>query len=183
MRTCDLKEVTGKELKKWWEWLVREQEGCCSVHFASTEKYRYCVCMGWRKVGVDDGPGEWRTCGAMRYQTMKSHEEWRIYWKIGRQTHNNIMQTDLDLDFEMPFVTEAMAEADPELCAGEVDDTSEEVECVKIMRKPFKYCGKIWHPWRWSVPKGYRDWNALAAHVRKTARRVWRDWKDKDDDE
>ena len=48
MGTCDLKEVTGKELKKWWEWLVREQEGCCSVNFASTEKYRYCVCMGWQ---------------------------------------------------------------------------------------------------------------------------------------
>ena len=47
MRHTDLKNVTGKLLKDWWEWLVREQEGCCSVHFASTEKYRYCVCMGW----------------------------------------------------------------------------------------------------------------------------------------
>lgn len=159
MRTCDLKEVTGRELKKWWEWLVREQAGCCSVHFASTGKYRYCVCMGWHNLG--DGPKE------------KNYDHWVVAWKIGRQTLNNIMQCDFDVDFEMPFVTEAMAKADPELCAGDVDDTLEEVECDKVRRGCFGY--------RLGSPKGYRDWNALAAYMRKTARRVFKDWKDSDE--
>lgn len=169
----DLKKLDGKMARDWYKWLRDTDMGCCSVWFASTDKYRYCVCMGWRKVDVYDGPGEWRQIGNMRYQEQKSHEEWRIYWKIGRQTHNNIMQCDLDIDFEMPYVTKAMAKADPMLCEGDVDDTSEEVKCKKIV-----------HPksWRWSTPAGYRDWNALAAYMRKTARRVYRQWRYKDDE-
>lgn len=171
MRSGSLKEVTGKAVRGWYKWLKDNQEGCCSVWFASTDKYRYCVCVGWRKVDIDDGPGEWRTCGTMRYQAMKSHQEWRVYWKIGRQTHNNIMQTDLDIDFEMPYVTEEMAKADPKLCEGDVDDTSEEIECLTRPNHGFPY----------SAPRGYRSWNALAASMRKTARRVFRDWRDYDD--
>ena len=32
MKSCELKALTGKMVKGWWEWLVREQAGCCSVH-------------------------------------------------------------------------------------------------------------------------------------------------------
>lgn len=140
MRHTDLNEITGKTVKEWYEWLRKEDMGCCSVWFASTEKYRFCVCMGWHDYG--DG--------------------FRVAWKIGRRTHDNIMQCDFDVDFEMP--------CNPE--TGDVDDTLEEVECEKIV-----------HPksWRWSSPKGYRGWNALAACMRKTARRVYRDWKDNDE--
>lgn len=172
MRTCSLKNVTGRELKKWWKWLVREQAGCCSVHFASTGKYRYCVCMGWHH--YDDEPVV-NEKGNQVYEGLvpKYKAIWKVAWKIGRQTLNNIMQCDLDVDFEMPFVTEAMAKADPELCAGDVDDTLEVVECDQVRRGCFGY--------RLGSPKGYRDWNALAAYVRKTARRVFKDWKDNDD--
>lgn len=155
MRTCDLKEVTGKELKKWWEWLVREQAGCCSVHFASTEKYRYCVCMGWHDLG--DRPQS------------EGYSHWVVAWKIGRQTHNNIMQCDLDVDFEMPYVTAKMANENKGMHEGDVDDTLEVVDCHKIIDGPGK--------WHWSKPDGYRSWDMLAAKVWKTARRVFKDWK------
>ena len=180
MKCGELKELTGKMVKEWYAWLRKQDMGCCSVWFASTDKYRYCVCMGWHHYDdemVLDGHGNPVTTKlGVKYRPV-----WKVAWKIGRQTYNNIMQCDLDVDFEMPYVTEAMAKADPKLCEGDVDDTLEVVECEKIVQKPFNYCGKTWHPWRWSVPEGYRDWNALATHMRKTARRVFKDWKDNDE--
>lgn len=172
MRSMELNKLTGKMVKKWYAWLRKNDMGCCLIWFASTDKYRYCVCMGWHNYGDVKPWSDKDEYGA---------DGFRVAWKIGRQTHNNIMQCDLDIDFEMPYVTEKMAKDNPELCEGDVDDTLEEVECEKIVHKPFKYCGKTWHPWRWSVPAGYRDWNALAARMRKVARRVWRDWKDNDE--
>ena len=167
MRKTDLKEVTGKVVRGWYKWLCEQDMGCCSIWYESTDKYRYCVCVGWHNLG--DGPKE------------KNYDHWVVAWKIGRQTHNNVMQCDFDVDFEMPFVTEEMAKADKSLCEGDVDNTIEEVECEKIVYNPYKCWGKTWHPWRWSTPKGYRDWNALAAYMRKQARRVYRDWRDHDD--
>lgn len=163
MRELYLNDLTGKMVKEWYEWLLKEGMGCCSRPFAITDKYRYCVCMGWHNYGDVKPWSDKDEYGA---------DGFRVAWKIGRQTLNNIMQCDLDVDFEMPYVTKAMAKADPELCEGDVDDTLEEVECEKIV-----------HPksWRWSSPKGYRDWDALAARMRKVARRVWRNWKDNDE--
>lgn len=169
MRQTDLKEITGKTVKGWYEWLRKEDQGCCSVWFASTDKYRYCVCMGWHHYDdemVVDERGD-PVCDKFR---VKYRPVWKVAWKVGRQTHDNCMQCDLDVDFEMPY--------DPE--TGDVDGTLEVVECKKVSRKPFRCWGKAWHPWRWSVPAGYRDWNALAAYMRKTARRVYMDWRDRD---
>lgn len=145
MKKCDLKEVTGKEVKGWYEWLLANDCGCCSIHFASTDNYRYCVCMGWHDLG--DGPKE------------KNYRHWVVAWKIGRQTHNNIMQCDFDVDFEMPY---------PE-GGGDVDDTLEIVSARKRTT--------IYRETKFSAPDGYRSWEALAAHMRKTARRVWKDWR------
>jgi len=187
MKTCNLNEVTGKMLKGWWEWLVREQAGCCSVHFASTKKYRYCVCMGWRSgygpaseeawFGKDD---RLRPAFCPPVTPGEETNGWRICCKIGRQTHNSIMQCDYDVDFEMPYVTEAMAKADPTLCEGGVDDTNEVVvlKWGKVLTKGRNgYIDSL----KLGAPVGYRDWNALAAYMRRTARRVWRDWKDCDE--
>ena len=186
MRSCDLREVTGKELKKWWEWLVREQAGCCSIHFASTEKYRYCVCMGWRsgygpaseELWLDE---DWKWSPAFCPPVTPSEEKdgWRICWKIGRQTHNNIMQCDYGVDFEMPYVTEAMAKADPWLVEGDVDDTNDAV-LLKWGKATKDRNGRI-KSMRLGAPVGYRSWGDFAKYVRKTARRVWRDWKDNDE--
>lgn len=161
MRYMELNKLTGKMIKEWYAWLRKNEMGCCSIWFASTDKYRYCVCMGWHDYG--EGPDEERGFA----------DGFRVAWKIGRQTHNNIMQCDLDVDFEMPYVTGKMAKDDPELREGDVDDTLEEVEARRTERKGVMV---FWH-----APKGYRSWNALAATMRKVARRVYRDWRDNDE--
>lgn len=187
MRTCDLKEVTGKTLKKWYEGLVREQAGCCSVPFASTEKHRYFVCMGWQSgygpasdekwYGKDGRP---RPAFCPPVDPKEEHDGWRICWKIGRQTHNSIMQCDYDIDFEMPHVTAKMAGDDPGLVEGDVDDTNVDVvlKWGKVVTK-----GRSGHieSMRLGAPVGYRSWEDLAKDVRRTARRVWRDWRDNDE--
>jgi hypothetical protein len=187
MRQTDLKNVTGRELKKWWEWLAREQAGCCSVHFASTEKYRYCVCMGWQSGYGPASEERWfgkegRLRPAFCPPVTPGEEKsgWRICWKIGRQTHCNALQCDYDIDFEMPYVTEAMAKADPKLVEGDVDDTDSAVvlKCGKVVTK-----GRNVHieSMKLGAPVGYRSWEDFAKYVRRTARRVFRDWKDHDD--
>ena len=132
MKFGGLKDVTGKFARSSVEWLHARQMGCCSICFATDDRYNYSVCIGWH-----DG----------------SHG-WEVAWKIGRQTTNNIMQCDLDVDFEMPYSDES----------GDVDDTLETIEVVK---------GK---------PVGYRSWAELASHMRDEARRVWHDWKEVSDD-
>lgn len=186
MEKCDLKKVTGKELKKWYEWLVREQAGCCSVHFASTEKYRYCVCMGWKSgygpASEDqwlDDDGKWHQAFCPPDDSKEEDKGWRICWKIGRQTHDNIMQCDYDIDFEMPYITEAMAKADPGLVEGDVDDTDSAV-VLKWGKVVTGRNGSI-KSMSLGAPVYYRSWEDFARYVRKTARRVLRDWRDNDE--
>ena len=128
MKFGSLKDVTGKFARSSVKWLHARQMGCCSICFATDDRYNYSVCIGWH----DGGHG------------------WEVAWKIGRQTTNNIMQCDFDVDFEMPYSDES----------GDVDDTLETIEVVK---------GK---------PVGYRSWAELASRMRDEARRVWHDWKE-----
>ena len=133
MKIGSLRDVTGKFVKESIAWLEKEQMGCCSICFAMDDKYNYAVCIGWHDCGRND---------------------WSVAWKIGRQTTNNIVQCDFDVDFDMPYSYES----------GDVDDTLETSEVVK---------GK---------PVGYRSWADLAAYMRKEARRVWNDWKEINND-
>lgn len=90
--------VTGAFARGWYEALTErpDEGGCCHLEYASDDRYRYSVCMGWADAyDTPDGP------------------RWAVAWKIGRQTHNNIMQCDIDVDFEMPYDEDT----------GEVDDT------------------------------------------------------------
>lgn len=103
MKFGKLSEITGKTVKSWYEWLDKEGNGCSSLCFESDDRYNYAVCMGWHNLG--DGP------------KAKNYNHWVIAWKIGRQTHNNIMQCDFDVDFEMPW--------DPD---GDLDDTLQVIE-------------------------------------------------------
>lgn len=136
MRFVTLEEVTGSWLRDSFVWLNAERMGCGSIRFAFDSKYNYSVCIGWHDFG--DGAKE------------NNYRRWAVAWKIGRQTPDNAMQCDFDVDFEMPYNEES----------GDVDDTVEEI-VVDGMK-----------------PVGYRSWNALASHIRKEARRVWRDWKE-----
>jgi hypothetical protein len=105
---------------------------------------------------------------------------WRICWKIARQTHNNAMQCDYDIDFEMPYVTAYMAAVDPELVEGDVDDTNSDIvlKWGKVVTK-----GRNGHieSMRLGAPVYYRSWDDFAKFVRKIARRVWRDWRANDE--
>lgn len=143
-----LSEVTGRWLKESYRWLVANDCGCCHVAFAESGTRRVSVCVGW----TADGP-----------------KTWKVAWKIGWQPFNSAMQCDFDLDFDMPWNTEAYCKkmnarlaARGELSrynryeVGDVCDTNESIEL-----KPGR-----------TTPCGYRDWNALAARIRKTAREV-----------
>ena len=148
MKNEELAECTGKWLKGCYGWLVKQDCGCCHLVIGTTAKHNVCVCVGWTD------------CGGGTY---------KVAWKIGWQKFNNCMQTDLDLDFDMPWNTKAYCDRmNAKLKAkgeyskynryveGDVYDTEEPIELKE---------GK-------TTPQGYRDWNALAAFVRKTARKV-----------
>lgn len=165
-----LNKVTGKWLRDTYKWLVdhEDQGGCAHIYFADTACHRVCVCVGWTKVDVDDGPGEPVVVGNSTMHTHKSHGEWRPAWRIGWETFNNAMQCDFDIDFDMPWNTKEYCDKmnarltkeekrrGIRYCEGDVYDTTETIEL-----KPGK-----------TTPAGYRDWNALAAFIRKTAREV-----------
>ena len=159
MKNMELAKVTGKWLKGCYKWLVKEDCGCCHIVFGTTAHYNVGVCVGW----TADGP-----------------KEWKVAWKIGWQKFNNAMQTDLDIDFDMPWNTKAYCDKMNALLKkegklskynryveGDVYDTEETIELKE---------GK-------TTPQGYRDWNALAAFVRKTAREVLAYAKDVDPEE
>ena len=148
MTTCDLKGVTGKWLKGCRKWLVKQGCGCCHLAFGTTANHEVCVVVGWTD------------CGGRTY---------KVAWKIGWQTFDNAMQTDFDIDFDVPANTKAYCDKmNAKLKAegkyskytryveGDVFFTDEIIELKE---------GK-------STPVGYRDWNALAAYVRKTARQA-----------
>ena len=135
MKYGKLKEVTGKFVRESYDYLTKEQMGCCSICFAQDRKYDYAVCIGWHDCG--DGPKE------------DNYRHWVIAWKIGRQTHNSAMQCDLDIDFEMPYNEEY----------GDVDDTLETIEAIG--GKPIGYISwdslakfirttakRVWNDWK-----------------------------------
>jgi len=125
-----LRKVTGKWVRESVDWLDAKGCGCCSICYATTAKYRYCVCIGWHDYG----------------------DRWNIAWKIGRQTRNNAMQCDLDVDFEMPWPCNRQ---------GDVYDTLREILGPVGPRRIF--------------------WDRMAAEMRKDARKVFAFFKDKDD--
>lgn len=123
MKFGSLKDVTGKFAKESVEWLTENKMGCCSICFATDNRYNYAVCIGWHDIG----------------------DEWVLAWKIGRQTLNNVMQCDLDVDFEMPY--------DPE--TGDVDDTLHVLDPLPKTKRDWereatlarKEARRIWREW------------------------------------
>ncbi len=132
----NLKMINAKTVRGWWDWLVEAQCGCCHVEYARDDRHAYSVCMGWHDCGL---------------------EGWKIAWKIGRQSHRNIMQCDLDVDFDMPYVEET----------GDVDDTLvvlgsptevKDNETISVLRSP-----RI-------------KWGEVAKDMKREARRIAKDW-------
>lgn len=135
MKFGSLRDVTGKFVEESVEWLRREQCGCCAICFASDGVDNYAVCIGWHH--YDD---RLRSDG-------KFVAVWKIAWKVGRQSRNNMMQSDFDIDFEMPY----------NLDSGELDDTLEVVEAEDRLAR--------------------ETWDGIASRMRRTARRVWKAWR------
>lgn len=153
MKEGKLKEVTGEWVKSCYDWLKKEDCGCCSLWYESTEKWRYCVCIGWYhyddEMVLDKNGNPVLVDGFPEYKPI-----WKIAWKIGRQTHNNIMQCDFDVDFEMPWPCNEY---------GDVWDTCDVIEPNVFEANMKKF------------------WNKVAVEIRKEAREVFRFFKDKDD--
>lgn len=97
MKYEKLAEIDGNTLSGWRDWLAKEGDGCCHKEFAAGDGglTAYSVCMGWTQAFADESG------------------KWKIAWKIGCQAYNQIMQCDLDLDFEEPWDEET----------GDVDST------------------------------------------------------------
>lgn len=131
MKFGKLDEITGDAVRKAHATLWAEGDGCWAVCFATDSKYNYAVCIGWHDTG--DG--------------------WMVAWKIGRQTTNNVMQCDFDVDFEMPY--------DPE--TGDVDDT---LDVIDPENGGFNA----------------ETWDSYAKRIREEASRVWERWKEVGDE-
>ena len=112
MKFGSLKDVTGKFARSSVKWLHARQMGCCSICFATDDRYNYSVCIGWH----DGGHG------------------WEVAWKIGRQALNNVMQCDLDVDFDMPGPCNKY---------GDAYDTLSEVGEFKTMKDWNSLAGEI----------------------------------------
>ena len=132
MKFGKLSEITGKTIKSWYEWLDKEGDGCSSLCFESDDRYNYAVCMGWHNLG--DGPKE------------KNYNHWVIAWKIGRQTHNNIMQCDFDVDFEMP--RDPDGDLDDTLQAVEFPETADMAEWDAMASEMRSEAERIWDTWK-----------------------------------
>lgn len=127
-------EFTGEWLKGCVENLLAHEKegGCCHLKFGTDAENDYCICVGWHdceeirdRMAIDDG--------------------YRVAWKIGRQSVRNVMQCDLDLDFEMPYNPET----------GDVDDTLHILDPLPKTKRDWereataarKEARRVWREW------------------------------------
>ena len=123
---------TGAWLKGCVGWLVKTKGGCCHLKFDTDAENDYCVCVGWHDCGAkgEKGPDD---------------DGYRVAWKIGRQSVRNVMQCDLDIDFEMPYNPET----------GDVDDTLHVLDPLPKTKRDWereatlarKAARRIWREW------------------------------------
>ena len=118
-----LPKINGKTVKNHVEWLKANDCGCCHFHLTDTDNYRMHICIGWHDYG--EGHVEMSKDGSHPLQKwVADPNSWRIAWKIGMETFNNAMQTDLDVDFIMPYDDN-----------GDVYDTLSEIGEPKTMKE------------------------------------------------
>lgn len=120
MKNLNLPKISGKDVKSFVDWLIEIDMGCCHFHVYDTDEMALSICVGWHDYG----------------------DCFRIAWKIGMQTHNNIMQCDFDVDFDMPYNRET----------GDVYDTLDEIIPSEI--------------------KTMKEWNQIASRMNKAAKDV-----------
>ena len=126
----NIAKCTGKWLKGCIYWLVKTQGGCCHLKFDTDVENDYCICVGWHDYTGDPKDGDSR---------------YKLAWKIGRQSVRNVMQCDLDVDFEMPYSEES----------GDVDDTLHVLDPIPKTKRDWereatlarKEARRIWREW------------------------------------
>jgi hypothetical protein len=112
--------LNGKTVRNWYDWLKKTDCGCCHLEFGNSDDGNvYSVCMGWTDC----------------------YGGWKIAWKIGRQKYNNLMQSDLEIDFETPYNEET----------GDVDDTEETLDSVtdwdSLAETMKRTARRVWNDW------------------------------------
>ena len=132
MRT-KLPKIDGKTLKSWYEWLKEQDCGCCCMKIGDTELHEVYICMGWHQDGEEGEVFETKIGGKV-FHSRSVKPVWKIAWKIGWQGFNNAMQSDLDVDFDMPWPCNEY---------GDVYDTLSEVGEPKTMKDWNKLAGEI----------------------------------------
>lgn len=118
-----LPKIDGKTVKDHVEWLRANDCGCCRFHLIDTDEYRIHICIGWHEFDETE-PGPEVKVGNCTMSTFKHKPVWKTAWKIGMETFNNAMQTDLDVDFIMPYDSDT----------GDVCDTLTEIGEAKTMK-------------------------------------------------
>ena len=95
--------VTAHEIQDWVKWLLEHQEGCCHKPLRYADRNELCVCVGLRNVGDSDpdpdNPGRWI-----------HKDSWEVVAMLGFQSYRNGMQTDLDIDFSMPWNSKSLCD-------------------------------------------------------------------------
>ena len=100
--------VTGHEIRDWVKWLLENQEGCCHKRLRFGERNVLCVSVGWRQYEDFDGSSE--VIEGNDFNPRERKLGWKVVAELGFQSYNNIMQTDLDVDFQLPWNTQAFAD-------------------------------------------------------------------------
>lgn len=102
--------ITGKELKKNFEWLKAQDGGCCWHKIGYKNDYIIAIVTGWTCEGLD---------------------ELVIATKVAYQSKNSIMQCDYDWDWMMPMIDAEFGEVyDSELVLSEDSDFEEVAEYI-----------------------------------------------------
>ena len=131
MKFGKLREVTGRFVKDSYERLEKARAGCCSVCFASDDRYDYAVCIGWTATGGT---------------------EYAVAAKVGRQTRCNIMQCDFDFDFEMPCRGDGEVDDTEHVFDGKPETMKEWNRIASRLRKDARrmkeYAEGDWHMYK-----------------------------------
>lgn len=111
------------------KWLNEHKCGCCFTKVAETDGGTgLFIVLGWAN-GYEKAPEG----------TPNADGTWRINSKIAYQHNNNIMQSDFDVDWYMPYNKKTSA----------VDDTSTEVEATEAEVKRLNAeAWRVWKDWK-----------------------------------
>ena len=157
---------TGEVVRKNYALLLNNKNLCCSLNFADDNDHKFFICMGWHDYGEGHSALVARTDGTFSVEWVPDENSERIAWKVAWQPHGMVTRSDFDLDFIMPYVTKRMADDNPCLIEGTVEDTLEELSRSNINGQTF------------DIPEGYASWEDLARYMVDVGLGVFSRWRE-----